>query len=241
MGFETVKIGPHTLYRGDCREVLECVGPVNAVVTDPPYEITATGGGIGATRKYLADTEGFTDCGFDYEILSAFDNWMCFGTLRQVPKLIAAAGDRRYMLITWNKSNPCPLVNGNYLPDTEYIIHAWRRGGLHGDFADKARFIFHPLGDKEDGTHPNEKPVKVMRKCVRLAAGEGQTILDMFMGSGTTGVACEREGRRFIGIEKDPAYFAIACRRIQEAIDSVALIAPHVDPAPQPQLFGAEK
>ena len=72
------------IYCGDCREVLPTLGPVNVVITDPPYEITAAGGGIGATRKDLNATEGFTDCGFDYGILKPFNNWVCFGTLRQV-------------------------------------------------------------------------------------------------------------------------------------------------------------
>lgn len=216
----TSPCGSATLYCADCLAVLPTLekGSVDACVTDPPYEITASGGGIGATRKDLHATEGFTDGGFDYETLRHFDNWMCFGTMRQVPKLIECAADRRWMLVTWNKPNPCPLVNGNYLPDTEYIIHAWRRGGLHGGFEDRARYIVHPLGDKEHGEHPNEKPMKVMYKCVRLASRDGGAILDPYMGSGTTGVACIRTGRKFIGIEIEPKYFDIAKRRIQSAI-----------------------
>ena len=68
-----VTIGPCRLIQGDCLEVLPLIGKVDAVITDPPYEITATGGGIGATRKDLSDTTGFTDCGFDYRILNAFE------------------------------------------------------------------------------------------------------------------------------------------------------------------------
>lgn len=207
-----------TLYLGDCLEVLPKLGKVDAVITDPPYEIVAAGGGIGRSRRDLQETEGFTDCGFDYRILDQFDCWVCFGTLRQVPKLIDAAGTRRWMLVTWNKQNPCPLVNKNYLPDTEYIIHAWRNGRLFGEFSDKARYIVHPLGNKEHGEHPNEKPMKVMAKMVNLASTAGDTVLDMYMGSGTTGVACVRSGRKFIGIEKEPKYFDIACKRIDQAV-----------------------
>lgn len=76
------------LYLADCRDVLPTLGAVDCVITDPPYEITATGGGIGSTRKDLHATIGFTDCGFDYSLLDRFDCWVCFGTLRQVPKLI---------------------------------------------------------------------------------------------------------------------------------------------------------
>jgi DNA modification methylase len=217
--------GAIKLYCGDCLEILPGLeaGLVDAVVTDPPYEITATGGGIGAQRAYLSDIEGFTDCGFDYSILAKFPNWMVFGTLRQVPKLIAATGERRWMLLTWNKPNPTPLCGGNYLPDTEYIIHAWSRGGLHGEYADKSRFFIYPA--TQGKTHPNEKPLPLMAKCVSTAAAVGATILDPFMGSGTTGVACIRTGRKFIGIELERKYFDIAVKRIQQALEDQALFA----------------
>lgn len=220
--------GSVRLFLGDCFDYEPGALGVDVAITDPPYEITAAGGGIGATRKDLNKTEGFTDCGFDYRILSQFDNWVCFGTLRQVPLLIEAAGKRRWMLITWNKPNPCPLVNGNYLPDTEYIIHAWSKGQLFGDFSDKARFIVHPLGDKEHGEHPNEKPMRVMRKLVNLASDIGQVVCDPYMGSGTTGVACIRSGRQFIGIERDPKWFQVAIDRIEAELNR----APLFDAAP---------
>jgi len=238
--------GAVQLYLGDCAQLVDQFASVDCVITDPPYEITASGGGIGATRKDLKDTEGFTDCGFDYRVLDQFKNWICFGTLRQVPKLIAQAGERRWMLITWNKQNPCPLINGNYLPDTEYIIHAWSKGCLYGDFADKARYIVHPLGDKEHGEHPNEKPIRVMRKLVATGSDYGQIVLDPYMGSGTTGVACIRTGRKFIGIEKEPKYFEIAKRRIIDAIAAEKSnlfrdqIAAERQAAKQTNLFEAE-
>lgn len=215
------------LMEGDAYEILPQVEQsIDCIITDPPYEITATGGGYGATRKYLQQTTGFTDCGFDYAILDRFPNWVCFGTLRQVPKLIDCAAKRRWMLITWNKSNPCPLVNGNYLPDTEYIIHAWSKGNLYGSFADKARFIVHPLGDKEHGKHPNEKPMPVMRKLVATGSDVGQLVGDPFFGSCTTGVACLRAGRRFIGIEKEPWAFDIGVQRIQRELEKLRMFVP---------------
>lgn len=217
--------GSVRLLLGDAYTILPKIDPasIDCVITDPPYEITAGGGGIGKTRKDLNSTEGFTDCGFDYAVLDRFPSWMCFGTLRQVPKLIDRVGDRRWMLVTWNKSNPCPLVNGNYLPDTEYIIHAWSKGRLYGTFADKARFIVHPLGDKEHGQHPNEKPMLVMRKLVALGSDVGQLVLDPFFGSGTTGIACMRLGRRFIGIEQEDWAFDIGVQRVSQEFQKMRL------------------
>jgi len=208
-------IGDCRLILGDCREAIQALPRIDCVITDPPYEIVATGGGIGGKRKYLADITDFTDCGFDYSLLSGFDNWVVFGTLKQVPKLITQADGERWMLIVWNKPNPTPLCGGNYLPDTEYIIHRFSKGMLFGGYKDKSRFIIHPCEQGKE--HPNEKPIPVMMKVVSNASGKGMTILDPFMGSGTTGVACVNLGRKFIGIEIEEKYFDIACRRIEKA------------------------
>lgn len=207
------------LYLGRCEDVLPTLdrASVDACIADPPYEIVASGGGIGNERAYLHNTDGFTDCGFDYGILDGFRSWVCFGTLIQVPKLIAAAGDRRTMLVTWNKPDPTPLCCGNYLPDTEYIIHAFASGCLWGDYRDKARYIVHGRSRKFSD-HPNEKPIDVMSKMVRLASPPDGMVCDPYMGSGTTGVAAVREGRRFIGIECERRYFDIAVRRIDAEI-----------------------
>jgi len=214
------------LYNRDCMEVLPGLPCVDVCITDPPYEIVAAGGGIATNRQYLHDTEGFTDCGFDYSILERFENWVCFGTLKQVPKLIEIAGERRHMLITWNKPNPTPLCNGNYLPDTEYIVHAWGSGQLFGSYEDKSRFFVLPASQGKG--HPNEKPVVLMEKLVRSASRASQMVVDPFMGSGTTGVACVREGRRFIGCEIVGKHFRKAVKRISDELNR----APLFDPAP---------
>ena len=211
--------GRHQVWHGDAYELARQFSELSPVlITDPPYEITASGGGMGAERKDLNATEGFTDCGFKYEVLDAFPNWVCFGTLRQVPKMIERVGTRRWMLVTWNKQNPSPLCNGNYLPDTEYIVHAWSSGMLFGDFKDKARYIVHPLGDKEHGEHPNEKPIRVMSKMVRLASPVNGLVVDLFAGSFSTAIACVRNGRRFIGCDNDERWCEVGANRIQQEL-----------------------
>lgn len=212
-----VILGDCTLYLGDCLDILPTLAPgsVDAVVTDPPYDIIATGAGIGGRRQYLKDIQGFTDVGFDPSIVSGFKNWMVFCAAKQLPGMFKYVGDRRWMIVTWNKPNPTPLCNGNYLPDVEYIFHCWSSGCLYGDYRDKSRFIVYPAQQNLD--HPNEKPLRVMQKLIRNASDKGQTVLDPFMGSGTTGVACVQTGRKFIGIEIDPGYFDIAVKRIKQA------------------------
>ena len=108
---------------------------VSLLLVDPPYELVASGGGIGAKRQYLSDIEGFTDDGFDMSILGNFDNWACFCAKTQlIELLLKAEAMPRWMLATWNKPNPTPLCNGNYLPDTEYIVHGFQSGRCFGDY-----------------------------------------------------------------------------------------------------------
>lgn len=205
------------LIEGDCLDVLPHLSGVDAVVTDPPYELEMGGGGIGAQRTYISEIRGFTDGGFDESVLTPFDNWTVFCGIRQVEKMIGLASERRWMLVTWNKPNPTPLSNGNYLPDTEYIIHSFPSGGLHGEYSDRARWIVYPA--QQGKSHPNEKPLPVIIKCVKCASEQGETILDPFLGSGTTAIACIRTGRKCIGIEKERKYFDIAVARVEAELN----------------------
>lgn len=201
------------LYLGDCAEVLPSIEERRFAITDPPYEVTMTGGPMIRTRPAYSRSAGFTDKGFDVGLLAQFENWVCFGALRQIPRLIEAAGERRWMLVTWNKPNPTPFCGNNYLPDVEYLLHAWTPGALFGNFADRSRWLLH-FEKPGPGEHPNVKPVRLLGKMVRVATEPGAVVVDPFMGSGTTGIACLRNGRRFIGIERDPHWFADAKERI---------------------------
>jgi len=211
---EKVVIGNAELWHGDCLEVLPLLPKADALVTDPPYEIAAAGGGIGAKRKYLADIDGHIDEGFDIAMLSAFDNWMVFCGKPQLMNLMMQADKQglRWQLRTWNKTNPTPLTNGNYLPDTEYIVHAFKTHVWQG----KKRWIVGNV-EKSGYDHPTVKPQYVMADALQCASNRGDLVLDCFMGTGSTGVACMDMGRRFIGIERERKYFDIACERIARA------------------------
>lgn len=87
-----------------------------------------------------------------------------------------------------------------------------------------------------DRCHPNEKPVEMVAHFLNLHSYPGDTVLDPFMGSGTTGVAALRLGRRFIGVELDPAHFETACRRISEAQDGDMFVAPPPEPRQEAML-----
>ena len=207
-----------TLYLGDCAGLLPAVlaeNKVDALISDPPYVIGAAGAGIGGRRKYLQGIQGKIDSGFDMGLLGAFDNWFVFCTKAQLVGLFAQAEkqDLRWQLLTWNKRNPTPLTCGNYLPDTEYMVHAFKKH----TWESKTRFVVGNV-EKNPFDHPTVKPLYVMYKAIASASAPGDLVLDPFMGTGSTGVAALQCGRRFIGIEREPKYFDIACQRIEHAL-----------------------
>lgn len=188
------------------------------MLTDPPYEIVAKGAGIGGRRQYLTDIHQHIDGGFDVKFLEPFPNWFTFCGKDQLLELLDAAQANRWMLLTWNKPNPTPLVNANYLPDTEYIVHAFSSSErLFGDYADKSRYIIWPV-EKNEFDHPTVKPLTVVKKLVKLGTLPGELILDPFMGSGTTLRAAKDLGRHSIGIEIEEEYCEIAVERLRQAV-----------------------
>ena len=210
-------IGDAELWLGDCREILPTLGKVDAVVTDPPY-------GIGITRSNrLSVSRGFGD-------LPAWD---------EAPADLAWLVPMNVPAIVWG---------GNYfdLPPTRCPL-VWDKDNAGRDFADfemawsnldqvARRFRFRPMNMDGGKEHPTQKPIQVMQWCLGFLP-EAFTILDPFMGSGTTGVACMKLGRKFIGIEIEPKYFDIACRRISEAWKQPRLFE---EPKAKPQQMAME-
>lgn len=165
----------------------------------------------------MSDICGHLDEGFDLDLLDGVPSWMVFCSKAQLLSLLNAAQSKTWSLVTWNKPNPTPLCGGNYLPDTEYIVHAYTPGRLFGGYADKSRFIVHPV-EKNGFDHPTVKPVAVVSKMIRLGTIEGETILDPFAGSGTTGRAAKDLGRKAVLIEREERYCEIAARRMAQEV-----------------------
>jgi len=201
---QPVVIGNATLYCGDCREILAACR-ADAVVTDPAY-------GINAARIRNSQKNGWRDYdapGWDAE--------------RTPPDLVALVIKQAKHSIIWG---------GNYFtdvlpPSSRWL--AWDKGQDNFSLADfelawcsfegAARRIVYPraLALQDGKEHPTQKPVEVMRWCIGKLPTGCEIILDPFMGSGTIGVAALKMGKRFIGVEREPHYFEIACRRIEEA------------------------
>jgi DNA modification methylase len=217
-----VEIGNARLALGDCREILPTLPKVDAVITDPPYVIKhVDGGGFAAARAFYAGgaLDGMTDFQLaDYAdaIANAADQLVAFHSRDQVGEYgtfcMAAFGN--YDLHVWHKSNAIPFTHNVWKSDIEYIALGWRKK-KHAvvDQSEKSKVYTSALTQARE--HPTQKPVPLMEKYVRVLGVA--SVLDPFMGSGTTGVACMNLGRSFIGIEREPKYFDIACRRIEDA------------------------
>ena len=210
-----------TIYHGDCNEIVPALEKPDLLLTDPPYEVRAgKGGGCFGNRQHLIETGGFTDGGVDFSFLSDFPNWFCFCSRLQLPSLLSIAKSApRWNLLTWCKTNPVPTCNNKYLPDVEFVVHAFQSGRLFGDMAVKSCFMLHPCGNKKT-KHPNEKPISIIEKLVLLGTKSKETILDPFAGSGTTGRAAKNLGRKAILIEREERYCETAANRmLQENFD----------------------
>ena len=216
-----VTIGQHRLILGDCAEVMPLLERVDCIVTDPPYEFNASGGGIfRRSRRCLDEIQNnMLDTGFDYSLISQdiCNSAFVFCHNDQIPAITTFLCGQfgRFALCAWHKSNPMPVANKHYKPDTEFYIHAWGRGGHPvGDLRYKSRYVISAVGQQNEFDHPTVKPIALMEKIIINANGE--TILDPFMGTATTGVACQLHGKKFIGIEHNEKYFDIACERMNK-------------------------
>ena len=223
----TVIIGPEhapvaTLILGDAYQVAPTLGWFDALCMDPPYKFNNSGGGHWRAERGAAEQmieEGLTE-GFDHTIINPL---LCGAVVvfchnDQLADLLPylRGSFHRHALCMWIKENPAPHRNKHYLADTEPYVHAWNRS-FHplGDHHDMHRWVTAtPLPSKVFG-HATVKPLKVMDKIIRNLAG--QTVLDPFMGTGSTGIAAIRAGKRFTGIEHNPVHFETACGRIRDA------------------------
>jgi site-specific DNA-methyltransferase (adenine-specific) len=185
------------------------LGKVDAVITDPPYGIVARrGNGVGSAdgRPIVGD-----DKPFDPAFLLSYGNDQIIWGWNNYPDRLP----RGACLVWLKRLDP---AFGSFLSDAETAFMS--KG--HGVYC--RRDLTNNAIAKERG-HPTQKPVGLMVWCIEFLP-KAQTILDPFMGSGTTGVAAIQLGRKFIGIEREPKYFDIACKRIEQAVAQGQLFAP---------------
>lgn len=207
-------IGRARLACGDCRDILPTLGKVDAVVTDPPY-------GIGFPY------EGYDDTLNNLEALVASFVPACRASAERVIITPGVSNVQRYPVADWigawtweTTATFGKLGFSQWQPILYYGADIDGFGSVNGalksdriHFAGGAAKIDH----SEGGVHTCPKPLGFLKRLLTRFTNEGETILDPFMGSGTTGVAAVQMGRDFIGIEREPKYFDIACKRIEDA------------------------
>jgi site-specific DNA-methyltransferase (adenine-specific)/modification methylase len=221
-------IGNAELWLGDCREILPTLPKVDAVITDPPYGIGWVHSGIGYTKggKLLGTKHGGEmvrgdDKPFDPSPFLPLAGALLFwGANNFADKLPPSTG-----WVTWDKG----IAPGLSFSDFEM---AWTNRPLKAVMWRQQWCGFNREGERDPREHPTQKPVGIMTKCVELFP-KARVILDPFMGSGTTGVACAQLGRKFIGIEIERKYFDIACERIEAAYSQGQLFEEHKPKAKQ--------
>ena len=220
------------LYCGDCLEVMKDIedSSVDLVITDPPYEISTSGAGLykQADKQYVKELEGMKD-GFSEEVLDELCRIMkkiniyFFCSQKQIITLLDYFVKKRkcnWNIISWHKTNPIPACGNKYLTDTEFILFFREKGvKVYGSFDSKRTWYATPLNqtDKKKYGHPTVKPQSILTNLVANSSQEGWSVLDPFMGSGSTGVAAVSMGRKFIGIELYEKYFGVAKDRISNA------------------------
>lgn len=235
---ETIADGV-TLYCGDCRDILPMLPRVDAVITDPPYsanthQMAKTNKGAGHGTK-LVTFEALTGEGFDAAVrslLAVSEGWVVLTCdYKHAARFYEAPEFVR--LGAWVKPNPMPQISADRPGqgfETVLILHAgkrpkaWNRGGQAGVWT---------VPVINGAEVPTQKPLDLVSAFVSDFTTKGETVADPFMGAGTVGVACVRSGRKFTGIEANPAHFEVALRRVGEALKQPDLFIEKPKPATQ--------
>jgi len=217
---QPVIIGDATLYLGDCMDVLPTLGRFDACITDPPYGIGENSAKVASRSRTHNGKPLVTDYGF-FDWDKAPPNPEVIDLIRTKGECLAFFGGNYFYLpptscwLVWDKMNSgdfadCELVWTNWPKAVRRL--QWRWNGMIRQ-GNEARY------------HPTQKPLEVMKWVIELCP-KAETILDPFAGSGTTGLAAIQMGRKFTGIEREPKYFDIACKRIEQAYAQGQLFAP---------------
>lgn len=190
-------IGNATLYLGDCRDILPTLPKVDAVITDPPYGISANKQTLGKGKKAFDRGGDWDDSVPNIRWIPGHARWYCVWGGNYFADQLPVNND----IMVWHKMN-----DGRSFSECEF---AWTNSGK------QSRIKSHHWGGEEK-EHPTQKPLAVMTWCMATFP-DANNILDPFMGSGTTGVAAMMAGRKFIGVERELSYFDLACRRVEDA------------------------
>jgi len=229
-----------TLYNDDCFKVLSSLSKVDLIVADPPYSFNAkkikvgNGGRVNDVMKFDVSLAQLNE----KNLINSYDI-IKFGKLvftlqqdvnvyfwcnkNQIPEYLnfyVTQNKCKFDIICWHKHNALPTYSNKYLTDTEYLLYFHNGKGkcFPQNYEDAKTYYIASINykDKKKWNHPTIKPLDLTMKIIRNSSKENDVVLDPFMGSGTTGVACKKLNRNFIGIELAEDYFKMAQERINE-------------------------
>lgn len=237
------------LWLGDCLSVVGQIDEIDHTISDPPYEdeLHAAVGKINRIRCDGQKTrDDLTFSGINSirdevaaTLVHVTGGWLILFTLAEGVRAwrdpIQAAGGKWDTTLAWVKPDASPRFNGQGAArGFECAVTAWCGPGYRKWNGGGKRGVYtHCVNTNRQGEHPTEKPLPLMMELVRDFTQPGDLICDPFCGSGTTGIACVKLGRRFIGIERDPKWFDLARRRIRAALDSPDFFVERPAPAKQ--------
>lgn len=223
----------YKIAQGDCLELMKQIKDesIDLIVTDPPYKMNHSTGGctnIGLKNKWQGNIKaGNTVMGFNLDI--SFSDWLpeiyrvlkpsshcyIFCNDKNVQELLneaTKAGFRESNILVWIKNNATP--NRYYMKNLEFILFLYKGSAKPiNNMGSKCAVEVKNINGK-DKLHPTEKPIELLEQYIKNSSLEKDWVLDPFMGSGSTGVACLNTNRNFIGFELDKKYFEIAKERL---------------------------
>ena len=224
------KIGDCTLYEGDCLNIMPTLEKVDAVVTSPPYNLNKSYSGGGASKISKSMGAKYSKWYKDDMDEPSYQSWQVNCIAAMVERCVGSVFYNHRPRFAWHSRNKHRVTSNVYHPwDWVSKFPVW-----HEIIWDRRVYqinrpvVWNDLGytsvwsipsDNNEHGHVCSFPVELASRCIGMSTNRTHIVLDPFMGSGTTGVACAKLGRKFIGIELEPKYFDIACERIQKAYD----------------------
>lgn len=217
------------IYLGDAYELIKQTPDksIDCVYTDVPYLMQSGGKGGGALGERIHNLirNDMKDIiyGFDYKLLDELVrvmkkiNIFIWCNKQQILDVANYFKDYSMEILVWTKDNPTPFTNNVWLTDIEYCLYFREKGvKLNDGYELKSKWFNSPINkdDKDDYGHPTIKPIELVKRHIAHATNENDLVLDPFMGSGTTAVACKELNRRFIGFEINEKYYKLANDRL---------------------------
>ncbi len=228
LGRHRVMCGDSTDF-GQVSDLLDGTTPA-LLFTDPPYKLETSGGKKGSIGKslrtqgqsidFISDFEPQTMLGILPDLFSGNKFNACIFTNKELlPDYLSWAKAQKYAfnILVWKKPNAIP-IGSDYKPDTEYIVFI-RKNATWNTSVSGANYSRVFESDRESGLHPTMKPQKIIVSCLKVSSNSGDTVLDLFLGSGSTLIACEQTDRTCYGMELDPRYVDVIRKRYAKHIE----------------------